>query len=656
MDKIFGPEGVLATRIAGYEARPGQLTMAKAVAQLLEHREEDIPDQASCLVVEAETGLGKTLAYLIPAVLSGRRVVVSTNTRNLQDQILQREIPLILEHIDPDLKALCVKGRQNYLCLYRWRQLQAARQADLFTGAEGKTIDAWLGETVHGDRSELSWLTASSPLWQKICCQSHFCLGANCPEAAGCFLNRLRRDAAASRLLIVNHHLLFSDLAVRRTGYGEVLPRYETVIFDEAHHVENVATTFFGFTFSRYQIIDLCGDVERSAETELSGKAQQAAISAAARLIGAVERLASGFPLHKGRFLLQPVLQDQPHLQTMRDDLRAALEHLSDSLDNLVAAEGPWRQYGDRAQDLAARLDLILAEPGHEPTEEEARFTYWYERTDRNLTLFATPVDVSTELQEALLSSARHCVFTSATLTTGGHFKYFLKRLGLAADTPTLSLTSPFDYPGRTLLYVADAQFPEPAGPGYPQALRDCMEQLINHAGGRTLALFTSFAAMEQAYASLRDRLPYPLFIQGEAPRRTLLRQFSRQTDSVLFAVASFWEGVDIPGESLSLVVIDKLPFEVPSDPVIMARINRIKALGGNPFVDFQTPRAILTLRQGVGRLMRTADDRGVIAILDTRLFTKGYGRQFLKSLPPSPLTRNLDEVAAFFKSSNETT
>jgi ATP-dependent DNA helicase DinG len=656
MDKIFGPEGILAARIVGYEARPGQLVMAKAVAQLLERREEDIPDQASCLVVEAETGLGKTLAYLIPAVLSGQRVVVSTNTRNLQDQILQREIPLIMAHIDPDLKALCVKGRQNYLCLYRWRQLQAARQADLFTGAEGQTIDAWLNETVHGDRSELSWLAGSSPLWQKICCQSHFCLGANCPESAGCFLNRLRRDAAASRLLIVNHHLLFSDLAVRRTGYGEVLPRYETVIFDEAHHVENVATTFFGFTFSRYQLVDLCGDVERSAETDLSGKAQQAAVSAVARLTASAERLASGFPVERGRYLLQPLLHSQSAILAMRDDLRSALDQLSDALEPLSATDGPWRQYGDRAQDLIARLDLILSEHANEPGEEEPRFTHWYERTDRNLTLFATPVDVSAELQEALLSATRHCVFTSATLTTGGHFKYFLKRLGLAADTPTLSLTSPFDYPGRTLLYVADSQFPEPAALGYPQALRERMEQLITLAGGRTLALFTSFAAMEQAYANLRDRLPYPLLIQGEAPRRKLLQQFSRLTDSVLFAVASFWEGVDIPGESLSMVIIDKLPFEVPSDPVIMARSNRIKALGGNPFVDFQTPRAILTLRQGVGRLMRTADDRGVIAILDTRLFTKGYGRQFLKSLPPSPLTRDLDEVAAFFQSSNEPT
>jgi ATP-dependent DNA helicase DinG len=648
MDSIFGPDGILAVHLDGYESRPGQMEMAKAVAQLLCGGEED--DQAAALVVEAETGLGKTLAYLIPAVQSGNRVVISTNTRNLQDQILQREIPLIQQYITPDLKALCVKGRQNYLCLYRWRQLQADRQTELFEAGASEVLGRWIEETVHGDRSELTWLASSSPLWQKICCLSHFCLGNSCPEATGCFLNRLRRDAAASRLLIVNHHLLFSDLAVRKTGYGEVLPRYETVIFDEAHHVENVATTFFGFTFSRYQIIDLTSDIERSAEVELSGKKQQGVCKAATRLVGVIDRFTAAFPEERGRFLLDLLTHSRPEAMTIRDDLLVALEHLAKTLDPLSATEGPWQQYADRTQDLASRLSLIMAQRFDDLAEDEVQYTYWYERTERNLSLFATPVDVATELQSTLFSMVRHCVFTSATLTTGGNFGYFLERLGLTQETPTLSLSSPFDYQRRTLVYIPDPQFPEPTGPGYQQALHGCMEALITRAKGRTLALFTSHAAMNHAYHALRDRLSYPLLLQGDAPRRTLLGRFSQDTDSVLFAVASFWEGVDIPGESLSLVIIDKLPFEVPSDPVIMARSNRIKSLGGNPFFDFQVPRAILTLRQGVGRLMRTASDRGVIAILDTRLFTKGYGRQFLKSLPPSPVTRELEAVTAFFQ------
>jgi ATP-dependent DNA helicase DinG len=649
MDKFFGPDGLLAGGLAPYQFRPGQLEMARAVAQLLAEGGEVVPDQAACLVIEAETGLGKTLAYLIPAVLSGNRVVVSTNTRNLQDQILQREIPLIQQHIDPELKALCVKGRQNYLCLYRWHQTRTDDQADLFGNGEKTIIEQWISETTHGDRSELGWLTAGSPLWQKICCQSHFCLGANCPEASGCFLNRLRRDAAASRLLIVNHHLLFSDLAVRRTGYGEVLPRYETVIFDEAHHIENVATTFFGFTFSRYQILDLAGDVERSAAADLTGTLRETTLKAAHRLSGTIERFTAAFPLLKGRFLLPGLLAEHPEIGTISGDLAAALEHLALCLEKNKVADGPWQQYADRARELAERLQLITAEQFDDLPPEEVRHTHWFERSDRNLTLYATPVDVATELQSTLFALVRHCVFTSATLTTGGNFHYFLERLGLPAQTPTLSLASPFDYAARTLLYIPDSRFPGPATPDYPQALHTCMETLIRHAGGRTLALFTSLAAMDQAHRALRDRLPYPLLLQGEAPRRVLLRRFSRETDSVLFAVASFWEGVDIPGESLSLVIIDKLPFEVPSDPVIMARIARIKAMGGNPFTEFQVPRAILTLRQGLGRLMRTADDRGVIAILDTRLFAKGYGRQFLRSLPPSPVTREMGDVAAFF-------
>ncbi|MDR2549842.1 MAG: ATP-dependent DNA helicase [Desulfobulbus sp.] len=648
MDNIFGPDGLLAKHLSPYQYRPGQLEMASAVARLLETPEEYCADLASCLMIEAETGLGKTLAYLIPAVLSGQRVVVSTNTRNLQDQILQREIPFIREWVAPELKALCVKGRQNYLCLYRWRQLQATGQADTQTGGEERAIESWIDETVHGDRSELHWLGSGSPLWQKICCQSHFCLGSQCPEATGCFLNRLRRDAAASQLLIVNHHLLFSDLAVRRTGYGEVLPRYETVLFDEAHHVENVATTFFGFTFSRFQVLDLCGDVERGA-TDCQESQRDELLAAISRLKGNIERFAAAFPEQKGRFPLQEVLAGHPGLAALRAELAAALQGLAQCLDGKPGDESPWPQYASRAWELAGRLDKIACEQFDDLADEEVSHTYWYERTERNLGLYATPVDVAAELHAALYTQVRHCVFTSATLTTGGNFRYALERLGLPADTPTMSLASPFDYQARTMLYVPNAPFPEPTAPGYPQALHQCMASLIKLAGGRTLALFTSLAAMDKAYPALREQLPYPLLIQGEAPRRVLLQRFCRETDSVLLAVSSFWEGVDVPGESLSLVIIDKLPFEVPSDPVIMARMNRIKALGGNPFNDYQVPRAILTLRQGVGRLMRTADDRGVIAVLDTRLFGKGYGRQFLRSLPPSPVSRDLDDVAAFF-------
>lgn len=651
IQEIFGPKGLFASHLAGYEFRQGQLDMALAVADLLASDAEEASEhqQAASLIVEAETGLGKTLAYLVPAVLSGERVVISTNTRNLQDQILEREIPLIRKLIDPQLRAMVVKGRQNYACLYRWHQLQASRQLELIETEPYDEIENWLDKTIYGERSELDWLSSSSALWQKICCQSHFCLGSNCPEYSACCLNRLRRDAAASRLLIVNHHLLFSDLAVRKGGFGEVLPRYGAVIFDEAHHVEEVATLFFGTNFSRHQVMDFCADVERSAQTALKRKKQKKIILRAITLLsGLTERFAQAFPQERGRFPLQTLLPKRVEVLTTGQDLLAALVDLHAQLAALpLDKDGLWTQYAARSLDLAARLKLIMTDG--QMSKEKASHVHWFERGERNVSLFASPIDVAQELQTSLFDMVRACVFTSATLGSGGRLDYFRKSLGLFEQHKELVLPSPFNYRQRTLLYVPDERFPEVKAPGYQQALHASMLKLVRLAMGRSLLLFTSFSAMEAASELLRAQLEYPVLVQGQAPRQSLLRAFTRETESVLLAVSSFWEGIDVPGESLSLVIIDKLPFEVPTDPVIMARTERIRARGGHPFNEFQVPRAILALRQGVGRLMRASDDRGVIAILDVRLFSKGYGRRFLHSLPPSPVTRNLDEVSAFF-------
>ncbi|PID72510.1 MAG: ATP-dependent helicase [Desulfobulbus propionicus] len=652
MNDIFGAKGLLASHLEGFEPRPGQQEMAEAVLELLTSTQDDPffeTDQSACLAVEAETGLGKTLAYLIPAVLSGRRVVISTNTRNLQDQIIEREIPFIQQYVAPTLQAMCVKGRQNYLCLYRWHQVYSEQQATLLPDGEHQTIGQWIGETRYGDRGELSWLSSNAPLWQKICCVSHLCLGSDCPESSRCFLNKLRRDAAACQVLIVNHHLLFSDLAVRKTGYGEVLPRYEAVIFDEAHHIENVASTFFGYSFSRYQVNDLTGDIERSAATPLAPQTRKSLNAHISALTGAVEQLGLQLPKERSRLPLDDIIQHNQQVSGEIQHVLSALDQLGSLLDNTKEGSEPWDQYANRCHELSARLTLISADYFDDIPAEDLRYTHWFERTERNFSLFATPIDVAHELQSTLYASVAACVFTSATLTTGGSFSFLRKRLGLPENTRTLSFPSPFDYPGRTLLYLPQAHFPEPAAPSYPEMVQEELRQLLELSQGRALLLFTSFKAMETAYYSLKDQLPYPLFIQGEAPRHTLLKRFSQEVDSVLFAVSSFWEGVDIPGESLSLVIIDKLPFEVPSDPVIMARMNRIKASGGNPFFDFQVPRAILSLRQGAGRLMRSTSDSGVIAIMDIRLFTKGYGKRFLQSLPPSPITRDLQQVADFF-------
>ena len=659
MEKIFGPSGLLADHLPEYESRPGQQEMADLVADLLSPTDdlatEDEQIQADCLLVEAETGLGKTLAYLIPAVLSGRKIVVSTNTRNLQDQILKREIPFIRRFVDPDLKAMCVKGRQNYLCLYRWHQLTSGMQQELFADHEFDDINAWLETTTFGDRAELPQLHGGSALWKKLCCLSHFCLGSDCPDATGCYLNRLRREAASSRVLVVNHHLLFSDLAVRRGGFGEVLPRYESVIFDEAHHLENVATTFFGFSFSRYQVIDLISDIERSLGPVSHSKKKKLVLSEARSLGGLTEQFSSRFPSEKGRFPLAGIFEQQPDLLPARDQVVNALDSLAKQLDTMQGKDEPWEQYQQRCLDLQSRLESITAETFDDTCEQEQRYIHWFERTEKNLTLSATPIDVANDLQTTLFASVRHCIFTSATLSTGGSFSYFRKRLGISEESQTSSFPSPFDYKHRCLLYIPDKHFPEPNAPGYREKLHNQIKSLLTCSQGRALVLFTSFQAMDAAFHHLQDELPYPMLRQGTASRHELLRRFSRETDSVLFAVASFWEGVDVPGEALSMVIIDKLPFEVPSDPVIMARIDRIKASGGNPFFEFQVPRAILGLRQGVGRLMRRTEDSGVMAVLDVRLFSKGYGRRFIQSMPAAPLTRNIRDVETFFHQSDIT-
>ncbi len=654
MKKIFSPDGLLARQLERYEPRAGQQEMAEQVEELLTSEDalpfEEEHLQAQCLIVEAETGLGKTLAYLIPAVLSNRKVVISTNTRNLQDQILQREIPFIREHIAPDLRAMCVKGRQNYLCLYRWHQLISGGQQELFADNQFEMINNWLSNTAHADRAELPWLHSGSQLWQRLCCQSHFCLGSDCPDGAQCYLNRLRRDAAASQLLVVNHHLLFSDLAIRRHGFGEVLPRYESIIFDEAHHLENVATTFFGFSFSKYQVLDLIADIERSLTSTSSSSSTKKKILSEARALGGLsEQFAARFPAETGRFPLAGIFEKKPELISSRDQVVHGLESLAELLDDIRDNEEPWEQYQQRCLDLQQRLESITEEQFDDVNEQEQRYIHWFERTEKNLTLSATPIDVAEDLQKTLFANVRHCVFTSATLRTGNSFSYFRKRLGIPEDSISNSYPSPFDYPDRTLLYIPDKNFPEPNDKGYREKLHSQIRTLITSSRGRALVLFTSFQAMDMAFHALQDNLPYTLLRQGTASRHELLRRFAKETASVLFAVSSFWEGVDVPGETLSLVIIDKLPFEVPSDPVIMARINRIKVSGGNPFFEFQVPRAILGLRQGVGRLMRRSEDRGVIAVLDVRLFTKGYGRRFLKSLPEAPVKRNLAEVESFF-------
>ncbi|MBU0675786.1 MAG: ATP-dependent DNA helicase [Proteobacteria bacterium] len=644
MARYFVADGKLAQTLPGFRFRQGQQDMAEAVCRALVGSDFK-PGFPGLLAAEAGTGTGKTLAYLIPAVISGLKMVISTGTLNLQDQILNKEIPFIQKHIDPRLTAICVKGRQNYLCLYRWQQLAATPQHRLFEDREGVAIiGEWLGGTEFGDRAELDWLADDARLWSLVSASTSQCLGSHCPEWQNCFITRLRKEAARAKILIVNHHLFFSDLALRRHGNGEVLPRYEAVIFDEAHHIESTATRYFGLSVSHYQILDLVRDLESMAQAELKERDSEKTMALARSLAAAADRWLMVVPSTPGRFPLEAVVEGQPAWWQHLDELEDRFEALSGHVETLILLSDLWQGMLRRCRELQAALREVCR--GTDPA-----MIYWLERRSRTVIVSASPISVAEELRRHLYNQVLASVFTSATLTVAGDFHYFRERLGLPEIIETLSLATPFDYANRTLCHIPEKGFPEPNQPGYADVARQRIRDLIMLSGGRTLVLFTSQQAMQACYEGLcKEGLPFPLLIQGEAPRAALLDRFRREVDSVLLAVASFWEGVDVPGEALSCVIIDKLPFEVPSDPVVKARIERIREDGGNPFFDFQVPQAILSLRQGVGRLMRTSEDRGVLAILDVRLFSKGYGKNFRASLPPCPITRDLEDVAAFWR------
>ncbi|MGB3209660.1 MAG: ATP-dependent DNA helicase [Desulforhopalus sp.] len=650
---IFGQEGRLSSCLTNYEPREGQSAMAEAVAAVLLGASDEVEysdDKARVLVVEAETGIGKTLAYLTPAVLSGMRIVISTATLNLQDQIVNKDIPLLEKVLDQKISALCIKGRENYLCHYRWYQYCSNPQLSLIDDPWVEKIDSWVKETSTGDRAELDWLSKKSGLWSRISSQSKHCLGGDCPEGASCFINQLRKKAGSSRLLIVNHHLFFSDLALRKGGFGELLPRYESVIFDEAHHLENVATAFFGKSFSQYQLIDLLSDIERQAKLDLPDDTVDALLPSLGGMKMRLDAFAQLFPVKTCRYFLQSLINERT-----QNVWREEVELLSVGISGLVGKLADYGDFGESwkiFQKRGRELNENLRDIALFIDNNEHKFVHWYERRERVVILSATPIEVADDLRQNLYSAVGSCVLTSATLSSGGSFSYIKERLGLDDGAEYLQFSSPFDYRNRTLLYVPEADFPEPTAHEFLQQVGARVLKILRLSEGRALILCTSFKGMDSLAAYLEGILDYNILVQGRASRNSLLQSFREETHSVLLAVASFWEGVDVVGESLSCVIIEKLPFEVPSDPVIKARIEKISNEGGKPFFDFQVPRAILTLRQGVGRLIRSVNDRGVIAIMDVRLFKKGYGRVFMKSLPPSPVTRTISDIELFYDGS----
>jgi ATP-dependent DNA helicase DinG len=625
---FFGRDGLLARVLPGYEERPAQQRLSEAVAGVLEG--------GGLLLAEAGTGTGKTLAYLLPAVELGRRVVVSTGTKNLQEQLVTKDIPLLAKALGRDLSVAVMKGRGNYLCLLRHASFAKGgtfRRTDeipLF-----KSVEAWANETETGDRAEIADLPDSVDFWREISAASENCIGQSCSLFDACWVTKMRQRALEADLVVVNHHLLCADLAVKEGSYGQVIPPYDTVILDEAHLVEDVATQYFGVQVSSYRVEELTRDVERELKAaELDAREIRAEV-ASVRM--RAERLFRQLAREPGRrlapnWITTRATEEALALLQRLEGLRTALLALPDRPETISALAG-------RTLTLAAELAFLFK-------AEEDSHVYFIETRGRGVFLRAMPIDVSERLKELLFDDVRAAVLTSATLAVDGGFTYMKDRLGIDT-TDELLLPSPFFFEEQAVLYVPRG-LPEPPSPGFVDQAAEEIVRILKLSRGRAFVLFTSYANMNAVAERIAGRIDYPVFMQGEAPKAALLETFRETPHAVLLATASFWQGVDVAGEQLSCVVIDKLPFASPGDPVVAARIERLRSRGGNPFGEYQVPVAVLTLKQGLGRLIRSASDTGILAVLDSRLLRKAYGRRFLESLPPARLVHDLAEVERF--------
>ncbi len=631
---VFSTTGLLARALPGYAPRTAQRDMAEAVAASLRDR--------STLVVEAGTGTGKTFAYLVPALLSGRKIIVSTGTKHLQDQLFDRDLPAVRQALGVSARTALLKGRANYLCLHRL-DLAAAegRFASRAQAADLEAVRGWAGRTRSGDIRELGEVAEDSPLWPRVTSTSDNCVGGDCPNFNDCFVVKARRAAQDADLLVINHHLLFADMALKEEGFGELLPGVDAVIVDEAHQIPDVASQFFSVSLGSRQLAGLARDAVQEHLREAGDMADLPA--AATELEQAVAEL---------RLALGTGNRRQPWAAVADDRrVRAALAALGERLEVLRAwlqaaaprgrgLENCWQ----RAERLAGRLQLTAGQPPQE-------HVHWFETFTRSFAIHCTPLSVAPQFRARLDALDTTWIFTSATLAVGESFDHYVAALGL--DRPrTVRLESPFDYAHHALLYLPP-DMPDPRADAYTGAVVRIARQAVAASGGRAFLLFTSHRALQEAAAALDGDIEYPLLVQGQAPRAELLARFRRLGNAVLLGTGSFWEGVDVRGAALSLVLIDKLPFASPGDPVLQARIDALRAAGGNPFVDVQIPDAVIALKQGVGRLIRDVDDRGVLVLCDPRLLGKSYGRIFRASLPLMPVTQRLDEVRAFFSAAD---
>jgi ATP-dependent DNA helicase DinG len=635
--EVFADHGPLSTGVDGFEPRPGQRAMADAVAGTFEF--------GGLLMTEAGTGTGKTLAYLVPAVLLGRRVLISTGTRTLQDQIFYKDLPALAHALGRDIRAAYMKGRSNYLCLHRFERLQEAEAA--LPDEEKlwlRNIAEWAAETPTGDRAEIADLPDDFTLWSDMTATGDQCLGRECPRYADCFITRMRERAAESDVVIVNHHLLCADAAVRQGAYGEVIPECDVLVIDEAHQLEDVVTQHFGVALTPHRIDELERDTVEalaSIPPEEGGRAIQVrtAIDAVAlsgrRLFDAARQLMREQLQSGDRLTLTPALAERLL------EAGLAFQSAAETAETLLRDQDPLPE--DLAS-VAARLSAARGDIAVLLSADDPRFVHYLEARGRSVSLRASPIEVSGLVRDTVIGARTATVMTSATLTVEGGFDYMLGRLGIP-EAATLRLPSEFDFSRQAVLYLPE-DMPDPRSPEFNRAAAWQIAEILDRTQGRAFVLFTSYAAMRDVHAMVAPRVSWPLLLQGTAPRTALLREFRATPNAVLFATSSFWQGVDVVGDTLSCVVIDRLPFASPGDPLVKARIESINRRGGNAFQDYQIPLATLTLLQGLGRLIRTKTDRGVLAILDPRLTRMGYGRRFLASFPPAPATSDLQAIA----------
>ncbi|MGH9530212.1 MAG: ATP-dependent DNA helicase [Terriglobales bacterium] len=651
--EFFGPGGLLSRTHSAYEFRRGQLQMAQAVEQALEEKRH--------LIVEAGTGTGKTLAYLLPVIRSGKRVIISTGTKNLQEQLFHKDIPFLEQALFPNgdgkLSVCYMKGRNNYLCRKKLYDLTAY---PVLSGMEEinhfGAISAWEKTTEAGDRAELSSVSETSAVWHKLDARAEACAGQKCSEWDRCFITEMRRRAMESDIVIVNHHLFFADLMIKHGAENApdagILPDVGAVIFDEAHELEDVAGAYFGVSVSNARMDELAHDVEHSLQRN---RMFSAALSGA---IGSLRDSSGLFfsllPPGKGRFAFE---NRRDFLEENGEEylaLRNSLRWLDSELQGLPEKPEEIFAFSRRAAELDHSLNFLME-------DQSLNTVFWIERRGargmggrekHNVFLQATPIDVGPILKMALFDKLDCAVLTSATLAVGGGFDYMRQRLGLEHPRELL-LASHFDYENQALLYVPP-DLPDPRTPEFVAQAAERIRELLEITRGRAFVLFTSYAQMREIHTRLLGQTQFPMLLQGDAPRNALLEEFRLTPHAVLFATSSFWQGVDVQGEQLSCVIIDRLPFAVPSDPIVAARVKAIDSDGGNAFFDYQVPAAVLTLKQGFGRLIRSLHDRGLLALLDNRILKKAYGRVFLESLPNYRKTTAMADVKDFFGKSTD--